>query len=229
MTTALERMGREQLLHRIGDLTDSVACLKRRIEQLEVEKKYAEEETREMHGRCDHLQAVTCRVLGDHATMLETLTHAQARGTELIDETRALRRALLIRLDQRMTAWGAPAAIATEQVNILVDLLKVRWRGDAKYGGAEAHADRVFRFRNDVENDLSTGWAREKLAVLRAKKGGPSGYADWRSIVLEEVLELLAEDGVDEDRIEAEALDLANVCLKMVEAIRIRRARTEAK
>lgn len=120
--------------------------------------------------------------------MNESLGQVQSRSTELLDEARALRRALLIRLDQRMTAWGAPAAIATEQVNILIDLLK----------------------------------------VLRDRKQATgTGHASWRDVVLEEVLELLTAES--DDRVEAEAIDVANVVLKMVEARRARRARTEAK
>src|SRR6185369_15355019 len=116
----------------------------------------------------------------DHATMLETLTHAQARGTELQDEARALRRLLELRLVQQLDA-SCIVVEAPEQFHVLVDLLKVRWRGDAKYGGAEAHADLPLEFGHGHDDG-----AREALAALRTKKTVATGHTCWRHIVIEE-------------------------------------------
>jgi hypothetical protein len=191
----LLRAGRQELLDRIADLEALVA----------------------------KLETENARLARDHATMLETLTHAQARGSELQDEARALRRVLRTHLSLP-TLMGVDLVQRDKQFEILIDLLKVRWRGDAKYGGAEAHADLP----------LSVGdasfFAREQLTALRrlrCEKDQPTGYRDWLSILMEEWLELISEDGSDEARIEAEAIDVANVCLKMVEAIRIRRERVK--
>jgi hypothetical protein len=191
----LLRAGRQELLDRIADLEALVA----------------------------KLETENTRLARDHATMLETLTHAQARGSELQDEARALRRVLRTHLSLP-TLMGVDLVQRDKQFEILIDLLKVRWRGDAKYGGAEAHADLP----------LSVGdasfFAREQLTALRrlrCEKDQPTGYRDWLSILMEEWLELISEDGSDEARIEAEAIDVANVCLKMVEAIRIRRERVK--
>lgn len=49
---------------------------------------------RYIHTLCDALERTTAerdRLQRDHATMLETLTYAQARGTELLEETRVLK------------------------------------------------------------------------------------------------------------------------------------------
>jgi len=157
-------------------------------------------------------------ILRDVRTYLEILTAAQARGTELQDEVRALRRVLsddlpLGDLNVRRRERG-------EQFRVLVDLLKTRWRGDAKYGGAEAHTDLPLDF-NEVFGSFDPHYM---LSVLRQKKKAHgTGHASWRDVVLEEFLELLTAEG--DERVEAEAIDVANVCLKMVEARRIRRAR----
>lgn len=158
-----------------------------------------------------------------YAAMAENLEVAQTKGSALQDEARALRRVLAHRIDARtvyptiFTDNGPTPVVTDSQFQVLIDLLKVRWQGDAKYGTAEAHADRPLAFGHE-----SADWAKECLAALRLRKG-PGGYESFVDIIAEEFLELILE--TDESRIESEAIDVANVCLKMVEAIRIRRAR----
>jgi hypothetical protein len=173
-------------------------------------------------GRIAELETENARLTRDHGIMLETLTHAQARGSELQDEARALRRVLRTRLSLP-TPMGVDLIQRDEQFEILVDLLKVRWRGDAKYGTAEAHADLPLGLGNPVERGTRVA-ARRDLEEMHAFKKTLGGkHSCWAWVIEEEWLELLTTES--EDRAEAEALDLANVCLKMVEAIRIRRAR----
>ena len=164
-----------------------------------------------------------------YASMLETLTHAQARGSELQDEVRALRRVLRDRLSLptllgNVLVQREALVQREEQFEVLVDLLKVRWRGDAKYGTAEAHADLPLMAGPSPILSIT----KEALKHHQAEKKARASHATWNDVLLEEQLELDVEMGSEEpdlDRVEAEAFDVANVHLKMVEAIRIRRAR----
>lgn len=161
-------------------------------------------------------------VLRDVDQYLANLAEAQRRGTELQDEVRALKKVFRRKVD--VYGLGKGEGQSTTMA-VLTQLLKVRSHGDNKYGTAEAHADLPLVVDPSVRE-----FAREQLTFLRKRKREGTGYGDWLSILMEEWLELMSEDGTDETRIEAEAIDVANVCLKMVEARRIQRTRaTEPK
>lgn len=175
----------------------------------------------ELLANVEALRAENTALKRDHGIMLETLTHAQAKGSALQDEVRALRRVL----SGKLIARGFEHLTDTcEQLNILVDLLIVRWRGDAKYGTAEAHADLPLGFGNPIEHEARVS-DRAELEALHALKKARGNHTCWAFVIEEEHLELRTSES--EERAEAEALDLANVCLKFVEARRIRRERVK--
>lgn len=244
MTTTLERMGRAELLHRIADLEADLLAASNLETEIEIAQETARHASRECQEHIDHVVKLHDTVAGlklrirnlengeEYRLMAENLANAQAAGSSLQDEARSLRCVLRDRLSVP-TLMGAELVQRSEQFQILIDLLKVRWKGDAKYGTAEAHADLPLHVRTESDDIvLCRDGTSLALDLLRAKKKAGGNHSTWVDVLAEEVLELnleLLADSVDEDRVEAEAIDVANVALKMVEAIRIRRARTEAK
>jgi len=204
----LGRTGRDELLARIALLESQERIHQVRVAELEAEK---------------------ARLSKEHAIMLETLTTAQAKGSALQDEARALRRVLQTRLENRLGIYMAdetPPLSSTHQFAILVDLLKVRFHGDCKYGNAEAHADLPLHTMPSGIRSIHEALL-EHLRNEKAKRGRAES---WEAVIAEENAELAIETGAPEpdlDRVEAEALDVANIHLKLVETIRIRRARAK--
>lgn len=112
-----------------------------------------------------------------------------------------------------------------ETLKVLEEVFEERKRQVARYGHNDDKADGTgplvrWLAHTDVNLDLRT--AEEIEAALRAeydRNGGDEG-ADWMRLVREELAEVFAED--DPEKLQAELLQVAALCVSWVESIRKR-------
>lgn len=157
MTTALERMGRAELLSTINRLDGEVQMAVKGVQEFAAI-------AQQQQVRITELETDNARLEKNHAIMLENLTAVQARCTNLIDQLRGWR--YLGKLDKSF--------------QVISDILAEVWRANAKFGTPEQLA-----FTRPDGIGSADQVAYVVLAKDRCDRAMANGGAPW-SVVLDE-------------------------------------------
>ena len=112
-----------------------------------------------------------------------------------------------------------------ETLKVLEEVFEERKRQVARYGHNDDKADGTgmsVKWLSGTDINLDLRHADETEAAFRTeydRNGGDEG-ADWMRLVREEIAEVFAED--DPDKLQAELLQVAALCVSWVESIRKR-------